>query len=259
MVLATNGPRRVPHAAHKNVSDSERAVSAAVGGLFVASGMKKRGVGGLALALIGAELLRRGATGHCMLYEAIGFDSATNGDGNGRGIIGNYRSDVTGAAATVNARKAIKVERAITINRPARELYDFWRNFENLPQVLEDIESVADIGNGHLHWVATGPAGTRVEWDSEIVNDIPGELIAWKTVGQPDVAHAGSVHFTPTAGGTEVRVVMDYEPPAGRFSAVAAKVMGESPDQKIRSELKRLKMLFETGEVTTTTGQTSGR
>ena len=60
MVLATNGPRRVPHAAHKNVSDSERAVSAAVGGLFVASGMKKRGVGGLALALIGAELLRRG-------------------------------------------------------------------------------------------------------------------------------------------------------------------------------------------------------
>ena len=120
MVLATTGPRRVAHANRKNVSESERAVSAAVGGLFVASGLKKRGVGGLALALIGAELVRRGATGHCMLYDAIGFSSGGggngNGDGNGNGN-GNAagRRDVRSAAATVNARKSIKVERTITI------------------------------------------------------------------------------------------------------------------------------------------------
>ena len=254
MVLATTGPRRVAHAANKNVSDSERAVSAAVGGLFVASGMKKRGLGGLALALVGAELVRRGATGHCMLYDAIGFSSDGHGNGDG-----THRDDVRGAAATVNARKSIKVERSITIRKPSSEIYDFWRSFSNLPQVLDHLESVSDLGNGRSHWVAKGPAGMRVEWDSEIVNDIPGELIAWKTVGEPDVAHAGSVHFKPVAGGTEVKFIMDYEPPAGRLVAVAAKVMGESPDQKIRSDLKRLKMLFETGEVATTTGQTSGR
>jgi uncharacterized membrane protein len=256
MVLATTGPRRVPRAANKNVSDSERAVSAAVGGLLVASGLKKRGLGGLALAIVGAELVRRGATGHCMLYDAIGFSS----EGDRSEVTGgHHRSDVRSAAATVNARKSIKVERVITIQKPAGELYDFWRNFSNLPRVLDHLESVTELGNGRSHWVAKGPAGTRIEWDSEIVNDIPGELIAWKTVGDPDVDHAGSVHFKPAAGGTEVRFVMDYEPPAGRLVAVAAKVIGESPDQKIQSDLKRLKMLFETGEVATTAGQTSGR
>jgi uncharacterized membrane protein len=254
MVLATTGPRRVSRAANKNVSDSERAVSAAIGGLFVASGMKKRGLGGLALALLGAELVRRGATGHCMLYEAIGFSS--NGNDGDRATAG-HRSDVRGAAATVNARKSIKVERQITILKPARELYDFWSNFANLPLVLDHLESVTDLGGGRSHWVANGPAGTRIEWDSEIVNQIPGELIAWKTVGKPDVDHAGSVHFKPVPGGTEVKFVMDYEPPAGRLVAVAAKIMGESPDQKILSDLRRLKMLFETGDAATTAGRTS--
>jgi len=256
MVLATTGPRRVARATlNKNVSDPERAVSAAVGGLFVASGLKKRGLGGLLLAVVGAELVRRGATGHCMLYDAIGF-SSTDGDNQSDPA---HRSDVRSAAATVNARKSIKVERSITIRKPAQEMYEFWRDFSNLPQVLDHLESVDDIGGGRSHWVAKGPAGTRVEWDAEIVNDIPGQLIAWKTVGKPDVAHAGSIHFTPVADGTEVKFVMDYEPPAGRLVSVAAKVMGESPDQKVQSDLKRLKMLFETGEVVTTAGQTSGR
>jgi uncharacterized membrane protein len=246
MVLAINGPRRVAHAANRNISDSERAISAAIGGLFVASGVKKRGLGGLALAFVGAELLRRGATGHCMLYQAIGFSS--NGqDGSSSGAGGTHRSDVRSAAATVNARKSIKVERSITIAKPARELYDFWRDFQNLPRVLDDLESVSDLGSGRSHWVAVGPGNARIEWDSEIVNDIPGELIAWKTVGDPDVAHAGSVHFTPSpGGGTVVRLVMDYEPPGGRVTAIAAKFIGESPDQKIREDLQRLKTLLET-------------
>ena len=267
MVLATSGPRRVTGAANRNVSESERAVSAAVGGLFVASGMKKRGLGGLALALVGAELLRRGATGHCMLYEAIGFSSDGGRDGSGRGNAGllgtggSQRADVRSAAATVNARKSIKVKRSVSIAKPSSELYDFWRDFQNLPRVLDELESVTESGNGRSHWVARGPGNARVEWDSEIVNDIPGELIAWKTVGDPDVAHAGSVHFTPATGGrgTVVRMVMDYEPPGGRMSAIAAKFIGESPDQKVQASLRRLKMLFETGEVATTNGQTSGR
>jgi uncharacterized membrane protein len=251
MVLATTGPRRVEGATHKNVSQSERAVSAALGGLFVAGGVKRRGASGLALAIIGAELVRRGATGRCMLYDAIGFssnDHMSNGDG------------LRSAAATVNARKSIKVERSITIAKPARELYDFWRDFANLPGVLDDLDSVTDLGNGRSHWVAAA-GGMTLEWDSELVNDIPGQLIAWKTVGNPEVAHAGSVHFTPSADGssTVLRMVMDYEPPGGRLTAVAARFIGESPDQKIAKDLKRLKMLFETGEIATTKGQTSGR
>lgn len=243
MVLSTTGPRRVAHAAtHRNVGDPERAVSAAIGGLFVASGLRKRGLGGLALAVVGAELMRRGATGHCMLYDVLGFDSTQPGM---TLALDGHRSDVRGAAATVNARKSIKVEQSVTIRKPSGEIYAFWRDFSNLPEVLDHLESVSDLGNGRSHWVTKGPAGTRIEWDSEIVNDISGELIAWKTIGHPDVAHAGSVHFTPAGGGTEVKLVMDYEPPAGRLSSVAAKILGESPDQKIRADLERLKALFE--------------
>ncbi|MEO5568825.1 MAG: SRPBCC family protein [Gemmatimonadaceae bacterium] len=244
MVLATTGRRRVASAINKNISDTERAVSASIGGLLVASGVRKRGFGGLALALVGAELLRRGATGHCMLYDAIGFssdvmDAEYDSDG--------HRSDVRGAAATVNARKAIKIERSISIAAPAHDLYDFWRDFRNIPQVMENLISVTDLADGRSRWIAHGPANVRVEWDSEIVNDIPGELIAWKTVGEPDVAHAGSMHFEPTGDGrTIVRFVMDYEPPGGRVSAMAAKLMGEAPDEQVRADLKRLKVLFET-------------
>jgi uncharacterized membrane protein len=253
MVLATTGPRRVKHASAPNVGESERAVSAVVGGMIAAAGIKRRGLGGFALALLGAELIRRGATGHCMLYEAIGFSSA-NGDGmtnaerlSGGLATGTSRPDVRGAAATVNARKSIKIERSIVIDRPATELYAFWRNFGNLPRFLDHLESVVDLGGGRSRWVARAPGNTRVEWDAEIVNDIPDELIAWKTVGQPDVAHAGSVHFTPRARGrgTDVRLVMDYEPPGGRVAAVAAKIIGESPDQKIREDLERLKAVLE--------------
>ena len=145
----------------------------------------------------------------------------------------------------------VQVCESLAINASPQQLYTFWRNAENLPQFMRHLESVQVTGERTSHWVARAPAGNCVEWDSEIVNEIPGQLIAWKTVGEPDVAHAGSVHFTPVNGGTEVKFVMDYEPPAGRLVAVAAKVMGESPDQKVRSDLKRLKMLFETGEVAT--------
>lgn len=252
MVLATTGPRRVTHASTPNVGESERAVSAVVGGMIAAAGIKRRGLGGFALALIGAELIRRGATGHCMLYDAIGFSSA-NGDGMTnterltRGpSTGTSRPDVRGAAATVNARKSIKIERSIVIDRPVSELYAFWRDFQNLPRFLDHLESVADLGGGRSHWVARATGNSRVEWDAEIVNDIPNELIAWKTVGNPDIAHAGSVHFTASGRrGTDVRLVMDYEPPGGRFAAVTAKIIGESPDQKIRDDLERLKAVLE--------------
>jgi len=235
-----------------NVGQVERAISVAAGGALAAAGLKKRGVTRMALALAGAALARRGVTGHCEVYQALGVSTRSpHGP--------RHRSDVTGRAATVNARKAIKVERSIQVQRPAGELYELWRDFSNLPRFMRHLDSVQCSDDLHSHWVAHLPGGKRVEWDSEIVNDIPGQLIAWKTVGEPDVAHAGSVHFTPVAGGTEVKFVVDYEPPAGRLFAVAAKIMGESPDQKIRSDLRRLKMLCETGEVATTVGQTSGR
>ncbi|HWJ13076.1 MAG TPA: SRPBCC family protein [Gemmatimonadaceae bacterium] len=157
--------------------------------------------------------------------------------------------EIVSAAATVDARKAIKIEEHITIDRPRDELFRIWRNFEQLPKHANDLESVTAVGDGRTHWVARVPGGKRVEWDSEMVNEIPGELIAWKTVGNPDVAHAGSVHFRDAgAGATDVRVVVDYEPPGGRLGALVnafTKLFGQSPEQKIRGDLKTFKERVE--------------
>ena len=161
--------------------------------------------------------------------------------------------EIVSAAATVDARKAVKIEEQITIDRPRDELFRIWRDFEQLPSYADDLESVASLGDGRTHWVAQVPGEKRVEWDSVMVNEIPGELIAWKTVGNPDVAHAGSVHFRDAArGATDVRIVVDYEPPGGRVSGLVhafTRLFGQSPEQKIRGDLQKFKERAESGRL----------
>jgi uncharacterized membrane protein len=136
------------------------------------------------------------------------------------------------------------------IDRRREELFAIWRNFDRLPSFISELESVTSLGNGRSHWVAKLPGEKRVEWDAEIVNEIPGQLVAWKTIGDPDVAHAGSVHFTdaPSGRGTDMRIVLDYEPPGGRLGALVAaftRHFGQDPDTKIRAELERFRVAVE--------------
>jgi uncharacterized membrane protein len=237
------GRLTAPVGGRANVGQVERALSVAAGAALAVMGLRKRNLSGAALALVGAELTRRGVSGHCRLYDALGVRT--------RGDI-EQRDDVTSRAATVNARKAIKVERDIHIERPANELYHLWRDFSNLPRFMQHLESVECSDDEHSHWVARLPGGAHLEWDSEIVNDIPGQLIAWKTVGSPDVAHAGSIHFTasPNDRGTDVRLVFDYEPPfAGTIGDIASH-LGLSLEKLVDADLRRLKEAVESGATT---------
>lgn len=259
MVLATEGVTRVHGATDadgKNVGDGERVLSVVAGGALALAGARRRDLAGLGLALVGAALVRRGATGHCDVYQQLGVSTA-----DGRTVPRRARGEIVSRAATVDARRAIKIERSITVGRPADELYALWRDFEQLPRFMRHLTEVRNEDATHSHWVARLDGGRTVEWDSEIVNDLPGQLIAWKTVGDPDVAHAGSVHFSaaPAGRGTVVRIVLDYEPPAGATIARIAHVFAHAPEQLVAEELRRFKRLAETGEVITTDGQTSGR
>ena len=139
----------------------------------------------------------------------------------------------------------------ITVNRPPAEVYNFWRNFENLPQFMSHLESVRVIDERRSHWVAKGPAGTRVEWDAEITDDRPDHAISWRSLEGADVENYGSVRFDPAPGkrGTEVRVELEYNPPAGALGAGIAKMFGEAPEQQIKGDLFRLKQVLEIGEV----------
>jgi uncharacterized membrane protein len=241
---------REPEAAGVNVGQVERWASMLGGGALAVYGLTRGSLGGIALALAGAALLQRGYSGHCNVYQAAGINTASGEAARG----GNEN-------VSVPAGRGIRVERSTTINRPAAELYRFWRNFENLPRFMSHLEEVRILDNGRSHWVAKAPAGTSVEWDAEVYNEHENELIAWRTLEGADVASAGSVHFDEAPGGrgTVVRVLLRYDPPGGRLGAFVARLFGENPDQQISEDLRRFKQLMETGEVTTVEGQTSGR
>jgi uncharacterized membrane protein len=229
-----------------NVGRTERWLSAIAGGALMACGLKRPSWQGVLLTLGGGSLLHRAASGRCMMYDAVGVNSAEGG-----------RSRV----ASVGHGQGIKVEKSIMINKPPEELYRFWRNFENLPRFMNHLESVTPLGDDRSHWVAKAPAGTRVEWDAEVYNEKEDELIAWRSLQNADVNNAGSVRFrrAPHGRGTEVKVVLNYEPPGGKIGAAVAKLFGEEPGQQVEEDLHRFKQLMEAGEVPTTVGQSSGR
>ena len=126
---------------------------------------------------------------------------------------------------------------------------------------MQHLESVKVIDERRSHWRAVGPAGRKVEWDAEITEDRPGNVLGWRSVEGAGIEHAGTVHFTPgQAGkGTVVQVQMTYQPPAGRAGAMVARLFGEEPSIQIRQDLRRFKQLIETGEIPTTKGQPSGK
>jgi len=149
-----------------------------------------------------------------------------------------------------------QVKNSLIINRPPQELYQYWRNFENLPNIMHHLESVKVKGEGRSHWVAKAPAGTSVEWDAEITEDRPNELIAWRSLEGSDVDNSGSVRFEPAPGnrGTIVKVEINYTPPGGALGSLVAKLFGEEPGQQAQESLRTFKQLMETGEVVVSDG-----
>jgi len=204
-------------------------------------GLSRRTPGSLIAAAIGGSLVYRGLSGHCSLYQTLDINTSKQHRG-------------------VAASRGEKIEVNITVERPAPDLYRFWRNLENLGHFMSHLESVKETGNNRSHWVAYGPLGYRAEWDAEIFNERPNELIAWRSLEGSTVDTAGSVHFKPApqGRGTEVSVTLKYDPPAGKAGNLAAWLFGESPQQTVREDLRRFKQFMETGEVPTIKGQSQG-
>jgi len=219
----------------RNISSIEKWVSIAAGAGLAAYGLARLKRNGWMYAGLGGLLLRRGVTGHCDLYEAIGVNTAV-------------RSDDTRAA--LGGSRGINVLESVTINRSIEELYRFWRNLENLPQFMRHLESVEKLTDTISHWRAKAPAGLTVEWDAEIYNELPNKLIAWRSLEGSDVVSAGSVNFDRAAGGqaTRVTVHLQYSPPMGRVGAAVARLFGADAETEIREDLRRFKQMVETGQ-----------
>ena len=133
------------------------------------------------------------------------------------------------------------------IEVPPGELYGAWRNLEFLGAIMSHLDSVTCLDDRRSHWTVRGPMGSTLEWDAEIVRDVPNELIGWSSLPGSDVDSAGSVHFNPRRDGraTEVKVVLRYDPPGGPLGTVLAAALGEDPGRQIRDDLLRLRTRLE--------------
>ena len=218
-----------------NVGEAERIASVVGGAALLGYGLTCRGLGRVLLPLAGGALILRGLTGTCGVYAALGVN--TNKD----------RSERAGVEATAGH----KLEEAVTLNVPPDEAFRFWRRLDNLPKFMGHLREVKVLDQRRSHWVAEGPLGTSVAWDAEVINEEQNRLIAWQSLPGSDVDTAGSVHFTRAPGGrgTEVRVTLKYDPPAGKLGAWVANLFGEAPEQQVRDDLQRFKQLMEVGEI----------
>lgn len=203
----------------RNVTAAERWLSLGAGAVF---------------GTAAAYLIYRGITGHCPLSAALGIDP---------GHSGSHNPD-----AAVPYGKGVHVEQTVSVDLPAMELYAFWRRLDTLPRFMRHVEEVTVLTPMRSRWRVRAPIGNRITWEAEIINDIPGQLIAWRSLRGAPVHHAGSVHFDSRDGLTEVRVVLEYAPPARYVGASLARVLGEEPAKQIADDLRRFKRIVEHGE-----------
>lgn len=236
---------RDPEERHREHSStlarSARALSAFSGALLLASGMQRREIGGIARSLLGALLMTHGLTGarpvSWLRWRAAG---------------GPHE-----AQERPFPRQLVQLQRSLTIQRSADDLYAFWRNLENLPAVMPHLRSVTMLDSSRSRWVARGPFGRPVEWEARIVRDEPGRQLAWRSVEGSETIHSGIVRFigAPAGRGTEVHVSWHYAPPAGRVGEGVARLLHNVPVQQLAEDLRRFKQIMEAGEIATTRGQ----
>jgi uncharacterized membrane protein len=221
-------------AAQLEYSDRSTLGGAGTFGLFLAgaglalAGLRRNDLPGVAMALAGGAVLLGGTR---FLNETLAVGNPVRHS----------------KSAVIPAREGIRVEESIVVDRPVALVFRFWRNMENLPIFMHHLLSVRTTGADRSHWVARGPAGTKIEWDAQIINEEEDELIAWKSASGSVVENAGSVHFEALNDGaaTRVHVNMKYDPPAGKLGAVIARLFGEEPGQQIHEDLQRFKRLME--------------
>lgn len=259
-----------------NVGQGERQISLVAGVALMLHAVISRSRTSLITGPLGAALFWRGQTGHCPVYQAMNVNTAQeqgyqggNGYGQpprgGQGYGGVQQIAIQQQNNQPQPEQPqsnnIAIRRAITIDKPAQELYTFWRKLENLPQFMHHLERVEQTGAQSSHWQAKIIGGIPVEWDAEIVEDVPGQRIAWRTKPDAQIQQSGVVEFKAATGGrgTVVNVDMQYTPPGGMIGETFGRLLNGITAQQVKDDIGRFKSLMETGEIAKIEGQPAGR
>ena len=230
-----------------NVGHFERGASITLGSALLAlAASRRRTPARLALGLVGGYLAWRGASGHCALYDALDTGSAEDEE--------DERLDA-------GAHDDASVETAATIARAPDEVYAFAGRLSNAPRYMAFLESVEEFAGGRSRWRARRPGGRLLEWEAEILEDVPGRLLVWRSQPGSLVHHAGALRLQPAPGdrGTEVRLEIEFETPGAPLARAVARRLGFAEEYAVDEDLRRLKQILEAGETATTRGQPQGR
>ncbi|RST31877.1 SRPBCC family protein [Sphingomonas ginkgonis] len=197
-------------------------------------------------ALIGAGIAAA-AAGAALFFSKLARDQDDDGV-----TISDAPDHVLRGKAAKNEDKPL-VGRTVTIGKPRQELYEFWRDFTRFPQFMDNVRTIEKLDEQRSRWTIEAPAGATVEVIARIVEDKPGERIVWQSEPDSQIETRGQVEFADAAPGrgTFVRLLMNYEPPAGEIGRLVAKLMQREPNVQARRDLRRFKSLMETGEVST--------
>lgn len=223
---------------HKhNVGKADRVLSALLGATTLLRMRHFHGMGRAAAATSGLMMLTRAATGHSKVYDALGVSSAHLAEGAG-----------------------INLDASVTIMRPRSEVYELWRDVTNLPLIMRHLLTVEEVGGGVTHWVAEAPRGRQVEWDAQLINEVPNEYLAWQSLPGSQIEHAGSVHFKDAGErGTEVLINMRYRPGGMELGFAVAKMLAPVTEAEVVEDLERLKQVMEAGADITREGQSASQ
>lgn len=205
-----------------NWSPTARVLAGGTGSVMALYGLQRGGVLGGILGTAGLALAARGAT-NLEMKRLVGLGGG---------------------------RRAVTIQKTINIAAPIDQVYGFWSNFENFPGFMTNVREVKRSSERMSHWVVSGPAGVPVEWDAEITQLRPNEVLAWKSVRGSTIGHAGIIRFWSNEDGTTtVDVKMSYNPPAGALGHSLAYLFGVDPKSQLDQDLMRMKSLIETGQI----------
>lgn len=149
------------------------------------------------------------------------------------------------APAGRERRRTVDIQKTLFIEAPPGQVYEFWTDYENFPLFMSSVREVRDLGGGRSRWVVHGPGGVPIEWDAVLTEQVPGEILAWRSRPGSMLDNAGAVRFRPEGQGTRVDLRLCYSPPAGGAGQAVAELLGADPRAKLNEDLGRLKSLLE--------------
>lgn len=140
--------------------------------------------------------------------------------------------------------------KSVVVNAPVEQVYTFWRNFENFPRFMQNIESIHVTGDDLSHWKSKGPLGMTVEWDAKTTSVQENKKIAWQSTEGTIETH-GAVTFEEAGDGqTKITVGLEFTPPAGIIGETVAKLFA-NPEKQLEEDLGRFKKVAESGDFAT--------